>query len=130
MNPLLGWTLAVLLLAAAWRSYGWPGVAFAITAVVFWLLLQFNRSIRVMKNASGVPVGFIDNAVMLNARLKRGMPMIQVVTLTKSLGHKLSDMPERWSWTDGGGSTVRLEFANGRLQTWTLERPAETFPTP
>ena len=43
MNPWIGWTLATLLVLAGWTRYGWQGVLFAVTAVVFWLLLQFNR---------------------------------------------------------------------------------------
>ena len=49
MNPWLGWALAAAALFLGWRSYGWPGVALAFSVIVFWLLLQFNRSIRVMR---------------------------------------------------------------------------------
>jgi hypothetical protein len=127
MNPLLGWALAALLVAAAWQQYRWPGVGFAATVIVFWLLLQFNRAMRVMKNAAGSPVGHIDSAVMLNAKLKPGMPMIGVVTLTKSLGRKLSDTPETWRWSDAD-SSVTLVFDKGRLQSWQLDRPSDNAP--
>ena len=99
--------------------------AFAVALVVFWLLLQFNRAVRVMKNAAGAPVAHVDSAVMFNTKLKQGMTMMQVVTLTKSLGKKLSDSPETWSWTDGGDSSVTLVFDKGRLARWTLDRPSE-----
>jgi len=125
MSPILGWSLAAIFVAVAWRQYGWQGVAFAAAAIVFWLLLQFNRALRVMKRAADAPVGHVGSAVMLNAKLKSGMPMIQVVPLTGSLGRKLSGSPETWVWRDDGGSSVTLVFDKGRLASWTLERPTE-----
>ncbi|WP_280153737.1 hypothetical protein [Piscinibacter sp. XHJ-5] len=123
MNPVLGWTLAALLVAAAWRQYGWQGVLFALTVVVFWLLLQFNRSIRVMKNASHEPVGRVGSAVMLHSKLKPGVTLLQVITLTKSLGRKVSDKPERYEWADDAGSRVLMTFEKGRCTAWELQRP-------
>jgi glucose-6-phosphate-specific signal transduction histidine kinase len=123
MNPIVGWVLAALAVGLAWRQYGWQGAAFAGTLVVFWLLLQFNRAVRVMKNASSTPVAHVANAVMLNAKLKRGMTMIQVVT--QSLGRKMADNPETWIWADERRSSVTLVFDNGRLARWTLDRPVE-----
>ena len=125
MNPILGWALAVLLVAFAWQSYGWQGVAVAISAIVFWLLLQFNRSVRVMKNAGEAPVGHIPSAVMLNAKLKPGMTLLQVIALTKSLGQRLDEAAEQWAWADEGGSRVTLQFERGRLARHTLDRPPE-----
>jgi len=125
MNPIVGWVLATLAVGLAWQKYGWQGAAFAGTLVVFWLLLQFNRAVRVMKNASSAPVAHVANAVMLNSKLKRGMTMIQVVTLTQSLGRKMADNPETWIWADPGRSSVTLVFDKGRLARWTLDRPIE-----
>ena len=130
MNPILGWALAVLVVAAGWQAYGWQGVMVAISLVVFWLVLQFNRSIRVMKNAAGSPVGHVPSAVMFNAKLKQGLALLQVVTVTKSLGQKISDSPETWRWTDEGGSSVTLVFDKGLLKSWTLDRPEEAVPAP
>ena len=48
MNPIIGWGLAAIAVAIAWQKYGWQGVAFAVTLIVFWLLLQFSRAMRVM----------------------------------------------------------------------------------
>ena len=130
MNPILGWALAVLVVAASWQAYGWQGVLIAISLVVFWLVLQFNRSIRVMKNASASPVGHVPSAVMFNAKLKQGLALLQVVTMTKSLGQKMSDSPETWRWTDEGGSSVTLVFDKGLLKSWTLDRPEEGIHAP
>jgi len=63
--------------------------------------------------------------VMLNARLRAGMQMLQVVTLTRSLGRRVSVTPEIWAWADAGASEVRVTFANGRCLSWLLSRPAE-----
>ncbi len=124
MNPVLGWALAAILVAVAWRQYGWQGVAFAATLVIFWLLLQFNRAVRVMKNASSAPLGHVDSAVMLHTKLKRGMTLMQVVGLTKSLGRKMSDNPERYEWLDGSGASVAVSFERGRATAWELHRPS------
>jgi len=128
MNPWLGWALAAAALFVGWQGYGWRGVAFAVSVVVFWLLLQFNRSVRVMRGASESPVGQVDSAVMLNAKLRERLPMLEVLKLTKSLGQRISDEPEVWRWADDGGSHVDVTFANGRCVRWTLQRPAEAAP--
>ena len=125
MNPLLGWVLAVVAVAAGWQGYGWPGVALAASVIAFWLLMQFNRSLRVLRNAGTAPVGHIDSAVMLNAKLQAGMPMIKVVALTESLGRRVSEAPERWAWVDPGGAEVVLDFERGLCQRWALNRPAD-----
>ena len=65
MNPILGWVLAAVLAVASYQAYGWPGLAMAVSAIVFWLLLQFNRAVRVMKNAAESPLGEIEMDVFL-----------------------------------------------------------------
>ena len=124
MNPILGWALAALALAAGWRGYGGPGIALALSVIAFWLLMQFNRSLKVMRNAASAPVGHIDSAVMLNAKLSAGLPMFRVVTLTRSLGRRVAEDPETWAWADASGSNVTIVFDKGRCQRWTLNRPA------
>ena len=124
MNPILGWAMALIALAAGWRGYGWPGIALALSVIVFWLLVQFNRSVKVMRNAAGAPIGHIDSAVMLNAKLSAGLPMLRVVTLTRSLGRRMADQPETWAWADASGSEVTVVFDKGRCKRWALTRPA------
>jgi hypothetical protein len=125
MNPVLGWSMVAALFAAGWQAYGWNGVIAAATATVFWLMLQFNRALRVMKNAGAAPLGHLDSAVMLNARLKPGMTMLQVVTLTRSLGRKLDEAGDSWAWRDAGQVQVTLHFRGGKLTRHELERPVE-----
>lgn len=125
MSPWIGWGLAALFVALAWQQYGWQGLLFSVSAIVFWLLLQFNRSVRVMKNASGSPVGHVGSAVMLNARLKPGMTLLQVIALTKSLGRRLDEAGEAWAWEDEGGSRVTLHFSHGKLVRHELHRPEQ-----
>ena len=133
MNPLLGWGLAFAALVAGWFSYGWPGLALAFTVVVFWLLIQFNRSVRVMRDASESPVGRVPSAVMLHSKLRAGLPMLQIVKLTKSLGKRLGESPEgspeTWAWADDSGAEVRIVFDKGLCTSWTLNRPAEEAAT-
>ncbi len=128
MNAKLGWALAVLAVALGYVQYGWQGAVVAVSAVVFWLLMQFTRALRAMRTAGGAPVGRVASAVMLNAKLKTGMRLMDLITLTHSLGEKLSDAPETYRWTDGSGVSVKVELAKGRCVRWTLARPVDEVP--
>jgi len=135
MNAAIGWGLAVLAVSLAWWQYGWRGVALAVSVIVFWLLLQFSRALRVMRDAGRRPLGRVPSAVMLQARLRRGMRLIDVVPLAGSLGESLlADAPdqERWRWTDEAGDRVELRLQGGRVQDWTLQRasPADQADRP
>ncbi len=121
-----GWALAAAAVAAGYIGYGWKGVALAFTVAFFWLLLQFSQSLRVLRIASARPVGLVPNAVMLNARLNKGMRLPDVLKLTRSLGRRVSDAPEVWAWADEGGDEVEVQLADGRITHWELKRkPAE-----
>lgn len=122
MNPTVGWALAALALWFGWRGWGWHGVVLGITVIAFWLILQFNRALRIMRNAAGAPLGHVPSAVMMNARLKRGMPMWQIVSMARSLGRPLDEAGERFAWADEGGAEVRLSLRRGRLHEWQLVR--------
>jgi hypothetical protein len=124
VNPVFGWGLAVAAVAAGYVGWGWRGVVMAVSVIVFWLLLQFSRVMRVMRQAAGRPVGTIDNAVMLHARLRPGMTLLQILPLTRSLGRKVADEPETFVWTDGGGDAVRVELRRGRCSAVSLQRAA------
>lgn len=128
MNPYVGWGLALAAFVVGWFSYGWQGLALAFTVVVFWLLLQFNRAVRVMRSAGAAPVGHVPSAVMMNAKLHAGMTMMQVVALARSLGTKQGEGEDVWRWIDPGGSHVTLHFRRGKLERWQLERPAGAEP--
>jgi uncharacterized protein (DUF58 family) len=126
----IGWGLAFVAVVAGYLSYGWQGLALAITVIAFWLLLQFSRALRVLRNAAGRPVGHVDNAVMLHAKLHRGMRLPQVLRITASLGQQGSAgaeqvSEEQFTWTDSAGDRVELRFRDGRLEAWTLSRSAE-----
>ena len=114
------------LVLVGYASAGWPGVAAVVGGLVMWALLHFTRIMNVMKKAANRPMGYVGSAVMLNARLKPGVNLMHVMAMTQSLGERLSAenaQPEVYRWTDGTQSHVTCEFANGRLQKWTLERP-------
>lgn len=126
--PLAG----VVLVAVAYRIYGWGGVAIAAGAVVMWGLLHFTRMMQVLKRAADRPIGYVGSAVMLNAKLKPGVTLLHVVALTKALGELQSPkdtQPEIFRWTDGSASHVTCEFLNGKLVKWELVRPAEPDDT-
>lgn len=123
MNTWIGIGLALFALLGGGFLYGWQGVMLALTVVVFWLLLQFSRLMRVMKAASEGPVGHVDSAVMLNAKLRSGMKLVEVLPLTRSLGQKISEQPETYGWTDAGGARVELQMEKGTVSRWQLIRP-------
>lgn len=125
-----GWLLAFAAHVAGWLTYGWPGVALAFSVTAFWLLLQFSRALRAMRQAGSAPVGEVASAVMLNAKLRQGLRLMDIIGLTRSLGEKLADDPETFRWRDAGGSSVTVELRAGRCVRWTLQRPAEPADQP
>ncbi|MDO8449554.1 MAG: glycerate kinase [Rhodoferax sp.] len=117
------------LLVAAHHFYGWAGVAVAAGALVMWLLLHFTRMMQILKRAANRPIGFVDSAVMLNAKLRPGVTLLHVVAMTRSLGELVSPkdtQPEVFRWTDGTESRVTGEFWGGKLKKWDLVRPPQT----
>lgn len=128
MNAGIGWALAVAAIAMGYVQWGWPGVALAITLIAFWLLLQFNRAVRVMKNAGAAPIGHVDSAVMLHSKLRAGLKLIEILPLTRSLGEKVADDPETFVWRDNSGASVRVELSGGRCVKWALERSEPEHP--
>ncbi len=114
------------LLAFAARQYGWPGFFAVSGGLVFWLLLHWTRLLTVMQRAARRPIGHVDSAVMFNARLKPGVNLMHVIAMTRSLGERQSaegEDPERYRWTDNGGSTVSVTLQGGRVSAWELQRP-------
>ena len=127
MNAKLGWALAVVGVALGYLQFGWRGVALAVSAIVFWLLLQFTRALRAMRTAGGAPVGMVASAVMLQARLQKGQRLMDVIQLTRSLGQKLSDEPETYRWQDPSDAAVTVVLQGGRVTEWTFTRPPEAL---
>lgn len=113
-------------LLAGWFAYGWQGVVLAVTAIVFWLLLQLSRALRALRKAGGAPVGRVASAVMLHSRLREGMTLVQVLGSSGSLGERV-DPPaagaeESWRWRDDGGASVTVNLRGGRCTHWNLAR--------
>ena len=123
MNAMIGWALAVAALGVGWLSHGWQGVIMAASVVVFWLLLQLSRALRVMRRAGEQPIARLGSAVMMQSRLVQGMTMMKVVGLSRSLGRKVDGQPDSWQWEDDGGLLLTLHFEGGKLNRWLLERP-------
>ncbi len=113
----------------AYRSYGWPGIAAAASVLVFGILLHFSRMMQVLKRAANRPIGYVDSAVMLNAKLRPGMTLLHVVAMTRALGLLKTikgEQPEVFEWKDGSESTVTGTFAGGKLLAHALFRPDTT----
>ena len=125
--------LGLALLALAYHSYGWSGVAFAASGLVLWMLLHFNRMVQVLKRAANRPIGTVASAVMLNAKLRPGVTLLHVVALTRALGELRSpkgSQPEIYRWCDNSQSQVTCEFVGGKLDKWELWRPPVPETTP
>ena len=113
---------------AAFTQYKWPGVAIVASGLVTWALLHFSRMMQILKRAANRPIGYVDSAVMLNAKLQKGKTLMHVIAMTKALGELLSVkdvQPEVFRWTDGTQSHVTATFVGGKLQSWELFRPEE-----
>ena len=110
----------------AFRSYGWAGIAAVLTVLVFGVLLHFSRMMQVLKRAANRPIGYVDSAVMLNAKLKPGATLLHVVAMTRALGLLKSvkdEQPEVFEWKDGSESVVTCTFVGGKLSHHVLFRP-------
>ncbi|RTL44406.1 MAG: hypothetical protein EKK53_07290 [Burkholderiales bacterium] len=128
MNPWIGVGLALLALLLGGALLGWQGVIFAMTGIVFWLLLQMSRLMRVMKLAGAAPMGSVANAVMLAAQLHAGMKLVDLIRLTGSLG--LKQAADTYLWRDAGGDAVEVVLRKGTLAEWRLVRADAVTASP
>lgn len=126
MNPWIGVGLALLALFGGGALLGIQGVIFATTGIVFWLLLQISRLMRVMKTAGAAPMGAVGNAVMLAAKLHAGMKLVDLISLAGSLGTKQG--AETFVWRDAGGDAVEVVLKQGKLVEWRLIRAGAAEP--
>ena len=113
--------------ALARQSYGWKGMVVVVSVLMFGILLHFSRMMQVLKRAAHRPVGYVDSAVMLNAKLKPGATLLHTVALTRSLGLLKSikgEQPEVFEWKDGSKSVVTCTFVGGKLAHHVLDRPS------
>lgn len=122
---------ALAALVLAYQSYGWMGVTAAAGMLVMWVLLHVTRLMHIFRRAARRPIGYVDSAVMLNAKLKPGMTLMHVVAMTRSLGELRSPkdtQPETYRWTDNSQSRVDCTFAGGKLTGHEMFRPPVEAP--
>jgi len=128
MNPTLNnGLLAGGAVIAGWWAWGWQGLLLSGSVIVFWLVMQFTRALRVLRHASQRPVGHVDSAVMLQSRLEHGMNMQELIALTGSLGTRLGELDD-WQWSDSGGNTVVVHLRRGKVVRWSLVRQDDDPP--
>ena len=124
--------LAILIFTiGAWQAFQWAGIALALGGVVMWVLLHFTRMVTILKKAADRPIGHVASAVMLNAKLKKGVTLMHVIAMTRSLGLLQTEkdtQPEIFSWTDTSQSVVTCTFVGGKLTEWALHRPEQVSP--
>ena len=119
----------VAMIVLAYIFNGWAGVAVVVSVLVMWMLLHFTRMMQVLKRAMGRPIGYVDSAVMLNAKLKPKATLLHVVAMTRALGELRSPkdtQPEVFRWTDGSESYVDCTFVSGKLVGHSLTRPTDS----
>ena len=119
---------AIAAITLAWYRFGWQGVVVVVSALVLWLMLHFNRTMQVLRRAADRPLGHVDSAVMLNAKLRAGVSLLHVTAMTRSLGQLLTAkdaQPEVYRWRDNTDSYVDATFHGGRLNVWQLTRPTQ-----
>lgn len=127
IKPWIFVVAAVVLAVAAWHAQGWAGVAMVLSTLLFLGMLQFHRALGVLRKAARNPVGRVPSAVMLNARLKPGMSLTQLVQLCGSLGRRVDGddaAPEqRLAWSDPGEAEVVVRLRRQKVVDWTFTRP-------
>lgn len=123
IRPILFPALALAIAFAAWQAYGWKGLILAALMISFWLLLHFTKLMRLLHAAAKRPMGHVRNARVLHGQLKKGMPLVEVVRRTLSLGLRHTEPehePEVLEWGDESGDAVICTFVQGRLQSFEL----------
>ena len=116
------------LLVIGWRSYGLAGVVGVAGGIMMFLLLHFTRTMTVLRRAGNRPMGYVDSAVMLNAKLKPRMTLLHVIAMTRAIGAAQTPegvQPEVFRWTDNSDSYVDATFHEGKLREWKLTRPVQ-----
>jgi len=127
-NKILAPLVVVGFTVGAWQAFQWAGIALAAGGVVMWILLHFTRMVTILKKAANRPIGHVASAVMLNAKLQKGVNLMHVIAMTRSLGTLLTEkdaQPEVYTWTDSSQSVVTCNFVGGKLTEWALVRPQE-----
>jgi hypothetical protein len=130
-NKILAPLVIVGFTVGAWQAFQWAGIALAAGGVVMWILLHFTRMVTILKKAANRPIGHVASAVMLNAKLQKGVTLMHVIAMTRSLGLLLSEkdtQPEIYTWTDTSQSVVTCTFVGGKLTEWALVRPEVPNP--
>ncbi len=120
--------LALALVLAAWRSYGWQGVLLATLMLSFWVLLHFTKILRLLRTAATRPLGHCRDCRALARALKRGMPMHRVVQFTHALGLRQDSADpaaDHFVWRDPQDWQLEVVLRHGRVSAWTLQPPAE-----
>ena len=111
----------VVLVAAAFRAYGWAGVAVVTGGIVMWVLLHYTRLVNVLRRAAD------RSPALASGRIDISAPGLGTLCSSKALGALQSpkdEQPEVFRWTDAGESHVTCTFTNGRLTQWALHRPS------
>jgi len=130
-NKIIAPLAIVVFTIGAWQAFEWAGIALAAGGVVMWILLHFTRLLTILKKAAASPIGHVASAVMLNAKLQKGVTLMHVIAMTRSLGQLVTEkdaQPEIYRWTDTSQSHVTCTFVGGKLIEWALERPEQVNP--
>ena len=126
MNRSLGALAIMAVVFLAYRAYALPGLGLALSGLMMWALLHMSRMLLVLRRTAQNPIGSVPSAVMLHAKLEKGMALLEVLALTRALGQTLGEPdsePVQYQWTDASQAEVRCSFAHGKLVHWEMLRP-------
>lgn len=114
--------LAASALLAGWWTFRWAGLVLAITVMVFWSILQFNRASRQLRNVADRPKGMVDSVVTLQSKLAHGMTMADVLAISNSLGQRVNERGNDWLWRDSYGNQIVVSLRRGCVERWSATR--------
>jgi hypothetical protein len=118
--------MAALAIVVGVYFYGLQGFLLGLSMLVFWLLLQYSRTMRILGAAARAPLGYVRSAAVLDSKLEPDLPMLQVIALTGTLGRKLDDVPDEcFQWTDPQHNAVAVYLRAGRVHRWELKMAPE-----
>ncbi|PXW96653.1 hypothetical protein C7444_106174 [Sphaerotilus hippei] len=106
------------IIIATW-SYGWRGLVFALTLIVFWTVLQLRRATRLMQQMANRPKGRTDSIDRVLAGLKPGMSMDELLPLTASLGDRVDERGD-WRWQDNDGRVIVVTMRRDVVVRWAV----------
>jgi len=137
-QPLVGRILVASFIVLASWLYGWQGFIASITFWVFWLILQFNQTVRMLKVLSERPAGVVSSVPKLANQLRKGMSMLEIVKHSQCLGAatNVPELPPQalmaeqiWQWRDSTGMQIKIYTYRECCLYWEVSQQEDVHST-